>query len=239
VLEPVIWHAIMEVFVHPEVILDTIDADYDEKLAEYKSELAYIEQSLDRVRDEWERWNDAYGAGVIDLDEFKKHGNEITRRRKELEVDRDELPGQIERIESIEDRQAYAQEILGLYRQVVEKAGVEPPLELKKQIVRMLVDTIWVNDQTMTARIDGVIRSTVNIMEISSELQLTRKWRWYDDFVLNFDEILALVCEQYRTSLFRLAGQHTAFIIRECTAGFQSGSQFTTSSMQADFDSRQ
>jgi site-specific DNA recombinase len=177
VLEPVIWHAIMEVIVRPEVILDTIDADYDEKLAEYRSELAYIEQSLDTVRAEWKRWNDAYGAGVIDLDELKKHRNEITRRRKELEVDRDELTGQIERIESIEDRQAYAQEILGLYGQVVEKGGAEPPLELKKQILRMLVDTIWVNDQTMTAKIDGVIRSTVDIMEIVSELQLTRKWR--------------------------------------------------------------
>jgi chromosome segregation ATPase len=167
----------MEVIVRPEVILDTIDADYDEKLAECRSELAYIEQSLDTVRAEWKRWNDAYGAGVIDLDELKKHRNEITRRRKELEVDRDELTGQIERIESIEDRQAYAQEILGLYGQVVEKGGAEPPLELKKQILRMLVDTIWVNDQTMTAKIDGVIRSTVDIMEIMSELQLTRRWR--------------------------------------------------------------
>jgi hypothetical protein len=57
----------------------------------------------------------------------------------------------------------------------VEKGGVEPSLELKKQILRMLVDTIWVNDQTMTAKIDGVIRSTVDIMEIMSELQLTHR----------------------------------------------------------------
>jgi hypothetical protein len=39
----------------------------------------------------------------------------------------------------------------------------------------MLVDTIWVNDQTMMARIDGVIPSTVDIMEISFASPLTRK----------------------------------------------------------------
>ena len=76
---------------------------------------------------------------------------------------------------SIEDRKTYASEILGLYRQVVEEAGEEPPLELKKQILRMLVDTIWVDDQTKMARIDGVIPSTVDIMEISFASPLTRK----------------------------------------------------------------
>jgi hypothetical protein len=79
-----------------------------------------------------------------------------------------------ERIEGIEDRKTYASEILKLYQKVVEKAGKEPPLDLKRQILRMLVDTIWVNDQTMTARIDGVIPSAVDITEISSEFLLTQ-----------------------------------------------------------------
>jgi hypothetical protein len=72
--------------------------------------------------------------------------------------------------------QAYASEILGLYRQMVEKAGEGLPLDLKKQILRMLVDTIWVNDQTMMVRIDGVIPSTVDIMETSFASPLTRRW---------------------------------------------------------------
>lgn len=177
VIEPVIWQAIVHMIMDPQVILDTIDSDYDVKLAEYRNELTYIEQSLDKVRAEWERWNRAYGAGVLDLDELKKRRNDITRRRQVLEVDRDELTGRIERIESIEDRKAYASEILGLYRQVVEEAGEEPPLDLKKQILRMLVDTIWVDDQTKMARIDGVIPIEVDIMEISFVSPLTRKWR--------------------------------------------------------------
>jgi site-specific DNA recombinase len=177
VIEPVIWHAIVQVIVNPQVILDTVDADHKVKLAEYQKELVYIEQSLNKLQTEWERWNKAYGAEVIDLNELKKHRNNITRRREELQVDRDELVGRIEQIESIEDRKAYVQEILGLYQQVVQKAGKEPPFELKRQILQMLVDTIWVNDQTMTARIDGVIRATVDIMEIFSELRLTRRWQ--------------------------------------------------------------
>jgi site-specific DNA recombinase len=180
VIEPVIWHTIVKVIVDPEVILDTIDADYDVKLAEYQNELAYIDQSLDKLQAEWERWNKAYGAEVIGLSELKEYRNDITRHRKELQVDRDELVGRIERIESIADRKAYARKILGLYREVVEKAGKEPPFELKRQILQTLVDTIWVNDQTMTARIDGVIRTTVDIMEIFSELQLNRRWRRCD-----------------------------------------------------------
>ena len=88
VLEPVIWQAIVQMIMDPQVILDTIDADYDVKLAEYRNELTYIEQSLDKVRAEWERWNRAYGAGVLDLEELRKHRNDITRRRKQLEVDR-------------------------------------------------------------------------------------------------------------------------------------------------------
>jgi hypothetical protein len=46
-----------------------------------------------------------------------------------------------------------------------------------KKILRTLVTTVWVNDQTKTARIDGVIPSTVDIMEISFESPLTRKWQ--------------------------------------------------------------
>lgn len=80
----------------PQVILDTIDFDHDVKLAEYRNELDYIEQSLDKVGAEWERWNRAYGAGVLDLDELKGRRNDITRRRKKLEVDRDELTGRSE-----------------------------------------------------------------------------------------------------------------------------------------------
>jgi hypothetical protein len=59
---------------------------------------------------------------------------------------------------------------------MVEKAGEGLPLDLKKQILRMLVDTIWVNDQTMMVRIDGVIPSTVDIMETSFASPLTRRW---------------------------------------------------------------
>jgi hypothetical protein len=33
----------------------------------------------------------------------------------------------------------------------------------------------------MTAKTDGVIRAIVDIMEISSALRSTRKWRWYDE----------------------------------------------------------
>jgi site-specific DNA recombinase len=177
-LEPVIWHAISTVIMKPQVILDSIDAESDQKLADYKNQLAYLEQSLDKLEMEWERWNRAYGVGVIGLAELQDYRNDITRRRKELEIDRDELVGRIERIESIEDRKAFVREILGQYQIALEHAkevGGEVPDDLKRKVLRGLVDTIWVNDQTMTAKIDGVVTGTVDIMEIASELRLSQK----------------------------------------------------------------
>jgi len=66
-------------------------------------------------------------------------------------------------------------ELGDILKQARQELKEEGNMDLKKQILRLLVDTIWVNDQTMMARIDGVIPSEVDIMEISFVSPLTRR----------------------------------------------------------------
>jgi hypothetical protein len=56
--------------------------------------------------------------------------------------------------------------MLAAFRAAIQDAGDEPPPELKRKILLLLVDTIWIDHQTLDIKIEGAMSSEMNLGEI-------------------------------------------------------------------------
>lgn len=177
VLEHAVWQALLEVIMDPEVILKTMGSEYQDRIAQHRNQLEFLTGSLQKLGDELQRWNRAYASGVIDLEELKGYRADVLRRQEAIQIEIDDLSGRIQYLEGIEDNEGFVRETLSLLRNALDGAGEQPPEDLKHQVVRMLVDTVWVNDQTMVVTIEGVVSNQINLMEIVVASQSSRRSR--------------------------------------------------------------
>jgi site-specific DNA recombinase len=165
-VEPAIWQAVLAVILDPETILDSLGDDYQQKLAEHRQQQAFLAASLAKLDDEFQRWNQAYATGVIELAELKEHRATLGRRQENLRTSLDEVAARIERLEGLQDKDNFVRTMLATFRAAIQDAGDEPPSELKRKILLLLVDTIWIDHQTLAVKIEGAVSSEMNLGEI-------------------------------------------------------------------------
>jgi site-specific DNA recombinase len=168
-LEPAIWQAVLAVILDPETIIDSLSDDYQQRLAELRDQQAFLMGSLEKLDGEFKRWNQAYGTGVIDLEELKNYRADITRKQEALRTSIDEVAGRLEHLEGLQDKDNFVRELLAVFRGALLDAGDEPPPELKRKILRHLVDTIWVDHETLDVKIEGAVSSEINLEDIGFE----------------------------------------------------------------------
>jgi len=173
-LEPAVWQAVLAVILDPEIIIDSLGDDYQQRLAELRDQQAFLAGSLARMEDEFKRWNQAYGTGVIDLAELKDYRADITRKQEAVRVSSDEVAGRLQHLEGLQDKDNFVRELLAVFGAALADAGDEPPPELKRKILRHLVDTIWVDHETLDVKIEGAVSSEINLEEIGVESSLSR-----------------------------------------------------------------
>jgi site-specific DNA recombinase len=172
-LEPAVWQAVLAVILDPETIIDSLGDDYKQRLAELRDQLAFLTGSLAKLDDEFKRWNHAYASGVIALTELKDYRADITRKQEALRTSIDEVAGRMQRLEGLQDKDNFVRAMLATFRAAIQDAGDEPPPELKRKILLLLVDTIWVDHQTLAVKIEGAVSSEMNLGKIGLKSSLS------------------------------------------------------------------
>ena len=95
-----------------------------------------------------ERLTEAYLAGVVLLDEYRRRRNELERRRQVLEEKQEQLAAQVDRREELAGLSHSMEEFCQRIRQGLEQATFEQ----KRKLVELLIDRVIVTDGDVEIR---------------------------------------------------------------------------------------
>ncbi|MCB0165394.1 MAG: recombinase family protein [Anaerolineae bacterium] len=168
-LESAVWQVITEIIYNPELVIKVLEEKYStEKFAEKQKQLEYIEDRIRAQYEEQKRWNQAYGAGYLDLTEWGEKKLVIQQELEKLESARAKKRMQLAQKEDLErQKQTVLAELTALRENNFDDEQ-DLLFETKRKIVALLVDNIVVNGIDRVFELYGVIQAT----------------RSYDDFTL-------------------------------------------------------
>ena len=162
-IEPILWNAVVDLILDPDVIIDTLDESHEQLKAEYRKQQEYLRAAQQKLDAEFKRWNQAYGSGMIELEELRDRRMDIAQRQEAQRIEMDELNGRIDQLQAIEDKADFVREMMALFGQALGETGEEPSFEFKRKVMQMLIDTIWIDDKTLLAKVEGAVSSEVDL----------------------------------------------------------------------------
>lgn len=170
-LEQLVWSKIAEIIYDPELVISYLEKQYSaSRREELEQELAYLNEQLEDMIGQKLRWREAYLREVIDLEEFEAYRSELAARANALEQEKAQIIARLEGTVDLEEQKRVV--LSGLERLKAQIEGQDLPFELKRQILTLLVDDIWINGETKEMRIEGVIRENI-LLESPDALSLT------------------------------------------------------------------
>jgi site-specific DNA recombinase len=147
VVEPLVWQAVAEVLVDPQLILDYYLTRQD-KDAVTPHELKRVRQELGQIENQKQRLLDAYQTEVIELDELET-------RRQVLDQQRQALEQRLTDLEQLAQQQARQDALASDVTQFCENIRSvlqSPTPEEQQQVLRLVVDHISVGKEQLTIK---------------------------------------------------------------------------------------
>ena len=145
-IEPLVWEHVARLLGQPEVIIGYLReqqegegpeiTDADRELKRLRSRKAALER-------EQQRLIDAYQVGAIELDELKDRRGRLREAGKQLGQREEALKAQLAQAK----RAATLQEAVTEFCERIGTRLVNPSFELKQQILRLVVEGIFVTDE--------------------------------------------------------------------------------------------
>ncbi|UCC85666.1 MAG: recombinase family protein [Anaerolineales bacterium] len=160
-LEPAVWQIITELIYSPDLVIQALKEKYSsEQYAEKAKRLASVEEQLQAKEDELERWNQAYGAGYLDLKEWGEKKLTVAQESNRLKQAAEEIKKELTHKDDLERQtQVVLTELASMRERGLGEDG-DLPFKIKRKIIGLLVDDIVVNGQERTFELRGVIRAT-------------------------------------------------------------------------------
>ncbi len=175
-LERRVWEEIETVIYDPEIIIRRLDKKNQEELTmSYQAQLEFVNSQLSELAKEKTKYEMAYQRDIYTLDEFEEKMKNIRGKEKSLKLSREKLEEKLIETHSIEEQKHIVIKALNKIKAEVEKARQnktqpqEIPFELKRRILSILVDVIWVDSVERTFTIEGEIRGTFALDDDNSE----------------------------------------------------------------------
>jgi site-specific DNA recombinase len=157
IIEPAVWNVVAQVLLRPEIVINALEESFASGANQQLfQKIEFLEKEITDTRDEDERLYRAYMAKVFDENEFAARRHGLKERIKNLEGERTRLRTKIVTREKIDAAKAKVLAICATHRSKVEE--IDPPFELKKAIVRLVVDQIKVNTREGWFDLEGAFR---------------------------------------------------------------------------------
>jgi site-specific DNA recombinase len=162
ILDPVVWQAISEMLTSPDLLAQAMDEfNANTAIQDMRSQIDFIEREIQQRINEDDRLYRAYLKGAFDEQEFADRRHELRRARQTLEREKEAISVNILSQEEFEKRKESVLELAQAMRS--ELLGSELPFETKRAVIKMIVDSIELNVNERTVKINGVLSGNVSI----------------------------------------------------------------------------
>ena len=149
-LDELVWADLRELLTHPEHVTRALARAHGGSWL--PQELQARQQGLRRGRaglgQQLERLTDAYLAGVVALDEYRRRRGDLERRQRQLEEQARQLEAQADRRKELAGLSASIGEFCRRVRQGLDQASFEQ----RRSLVELLVDRVIVADGEVEVR---------------------------------------------------------------------------------------
>jgi site-specific DNA recombinase len=149
-LEALVWTDLCELLVHPQQVTQALESAHGgnwlpQELQARQEGLRRAEVSLTQQLD---RLTEAYLAGVVLLDEYRRRKGDLERRRQTLYEQRQLLEAQTDRRRELAGLSRSIEDFCGRVRQGLEQATFDQ----KRLLIELLIDRIIVTDGEVEIR---------------------------------------------------------------------------------------
>lgn len=175
-LEQRVWAEIEQLIYDPSVIIRHLEEkQHQEFMMGYKEQRTFIENQINSLIKQQEKFESAFQRDIYTLDEFEEKMKDTKVKMKTLRRERNKLEAKISETDSLEDKKKFVLAALGKFRLMTEQAkeaGDESqgiPFDLKRKLLTLLVDVIWVNSIEKTFTIEGEIKGNFALYDVDDE----------------------------------------------------------------------
>jgi hypothetical protein len=192
VLDTAVWQIVCEVLTQPQLILELLDRDFESRHnKQLREQIELIEHELARIEREFERERAAYLAGAYTPSEYAQIRSKLRDRNDQLIIDKRRVEGSMLTAEQVEAQKNMIVEIAEHARRI--GLGLDAPFEVRKAVIRTLIDEIILDANAGEFELRGVIRgkhqipakipdtSTARIEHISVEMSAAQSSRTVEE----------------------------------------------------------
>ncbi len=176
VLEQRVWEEVENLIYDPAIIIRRLEEkNQEEQVAGFQKQLAFIDNQLAKLAKEQEKFEVAYQRDIYTLDEFEEKMKDMRFKRNALEISRSGVEAKLAESHSLEEQKKAVIKALEKLRSKVDatrqngQTSPKIPFELKRKILTLIVDVVWVNTHEQTFIIEGEISGTFSIEDDQEE----------------------------------------------------------------------
>jgi hypothetical protein len=164
VVDDAVWSVIYQVLLDPQVLITALEKEFqDERNNQTSQQIAFLENQISQSDIEDEKLYKAYLAGVFNENEYAGRRKLIKENRQRLLAELRQLNGSLISPEKFEERK---QEIMMVCRNAASKGLIEnAPFEVKRNIIKTIVERIILNVNEGWFELEGVIRGRYYLYE--------------------------------------------------------------------------
>jgi site-specific DNA recombinase len=167
ILEPIVWEAIANLLQNPDQIAVAWEAETTQHDAT-PDELGRLQARQRKLEQQWVRLLDAFQDGLLDK-------GELGQRKQKLDKDRQNIVARIGQMQRQQEQHSAKAEIMTQFAEfcaTAQKALENPTSEVKQEVLRLLVESIVIEDETVT--IKHIIPTDEKCQLLSRDLRLIR-----------------------------------------------------------------
>jgi site-specific DNA recombinase len=171
-VDDAVWDIVCQVLLEPEILIEALDRHFatDENTT-LLEQVAFLEHEIQHAAKEEEKIYRAYVAGAFDEHEFADKRRIIKERNHTLSIEVERLKSRVLTSEHIAQQKKFILEMATQLKHRGELQNV--PFEIKRQIIKLVVNQITVNTREQWIRVEGAISKTYALISVTETRQFT------------------------------------------------------------------
>lgn len=164
ILEEAVWSVVYQVLLHPQILLDVLEREFHgDRNEQVARQIAFLESQIESTKTEDEKLYKAYVAGVFNEVEYAGRRKMVKDNRHKLDGELRQLSGSLISPDRFEQQK---QEILLIcQRATANGLAHDAPFEVRRNIIKAIVEKIILNVDGNWFELEGVIRGRYNLFE--------------------------------------------------------------------------
>jgi site-specific DNA recombinase len=165
-LDDAVWNIVCEVLLEPHILIESLDRHFaNDENATLLEQITFLEMQIeDKVKEE-EKIYRAYIAGAFDEHEFADKRRILKESKQVLAIEVERLRARVVTKEQVETQKRFVLDMATQLKNAGKLKNV--PFEVKRQIIKLVVNQITIDTRAQSIRIEGAISEMYALVSVA------------------------------------------------------------------------